>query len=138
MAVNDQIRALNAKAAESVDPNDAMKFAQAALNVAHTAQTVAHTAQTLEKGPDLQYLLQALYNSVINCGLQSFWDGGWTVWIGDDMNGKEEATFDNDRIWDIATWLRDRACKKFPESGFAKLMADLRAAYPLPSPHFHG
>ena len=30
-----------------------------------------------------QDILQALYDSEINCRIESFWDGGWTGWLGD-------------------------------------------------------
>ena len=34
-----------------------------------------------------QDILQALYDSEINCRIEIFWEGGWTAWLGDDMNG---------------------------------------------------
>lgn len=30
-----------------------------------------------------------LYGHEINCGMESFWDGDWSVWIGDFMNGRK-------------------------------------------------
>jgi len=36
---------------------------------------------------DLRLVMKALYASEINCGVQSFWDGEWQAWIGDEMNG---------------------------------------------------
>ena len=40
-----------------------------------------------EPPPPLSDVLAALYASEINCGLESFWDGGFRVWIGDPLNG---------------------------------------------------
>ena len=34
-----------------------------------------------------QNILQALYDSEINCRIESFWDGGWIGWLGDEQNG---------------------------------------------------
>jgi hypothetical protein len=31
--------------------------------------------------------LQAIYDSEINVRIESFWDGGWRVAVGDEMNG---------------------------------------------------
>jgi len=41
---------------------------------------------------DLSQILRALYAHEINVGMQSFWDGGWDVWFGDDMNGPAQPT----------------------------------------------
>jgi hypothetical protein len=36
-----------------------------------------------------------LYTREINCGCETFWDGGIKVWIGDTMNGHDsEMPFD--------------------------------------------
>lgn len=61
----------------------------------------------------LREILDELYRHEINCGIQSFWDGGWTVWLGDEQNGrKEEATID--AVDDIGKWLLDTAKKHYP------------------------
>ena len=59
-----------------------------------------------------------LYGSEINCGVQSFWDGGWTAWLGDDMNGRvaEESGLSFD---EIATWLDEKARMHYPKSTYA-------------------
>ena len=60
-------------------------------------------------------ILQTLYANEINVGMQSFYDGGWTVWIGDEMNGRRvEQTFDNDEINDILAWLLKHASALYP------------------------
>jgi hypothetical protein len=33
-------------------------------------------------------VLAWLYANEINCGLESFWDRGWTVYLGDEINGQ--------------------------------------------------
>ena len=63
----------------------------------------------------LEAVLDALYRHEINVGLQSFWDGGWEVWIGDDMNGhRAECNFTGDEIDEIVPWLIDCADKMYP------------------------
>lgn len=70
---------------------------------------------------DLVLRMAALYNSEINCGVSSFWDGGFDVWIGDDMNGKKaETNFDAGDLSKAADWLHDEAMRLFPESDYAK------------------
>ena len=44
--MKDQIKTLAKKSEEAKDPNDAMKFAQAALNLAHTASVQRETEDT--------------------------------------------------------------------------------------------
>jgi hypothetical protein len=36
---------------------------------------------------ELGCVIQALYDSEINCSITTFWDGGFTVRLGDEMNG---------------------------------------------------
>ena len=36
---------------------------------------------------DLTTVLMDLYRSEINCSISSFWDNGFLVQLGDDMNG---------------------------------------------------
>ncbi len=65
--------------------------------------------------------LCALYRSEINCGLSSFWDGGWDVWIGDDMNGYAARQQFLDEDFDqIAPWLLAEAKRIYPESDLAR------------------
>lgn len=60
----------------------------------------------------LSQTLQHLYSLEINCGLSSFWDGGWTVWIGDEMNGRHaEALFNREDFDKIDGWLRTEAAR---------------------------
>lgn len=69
--------------------------------------------------PTLTAVMRALYANEINVAISSFWDGGWDVKLGDEMNGfKAESNFDN--LDDAASWLIDEAKKAFPRSDFAK------------------
>ena len=57
-----------------------------------------------------------LYRNEINCGMSSFWDAGWHVWIGDHMNG-HDATEDflDEHCDQIAPWLLSEAKRLYPE-----------------------
>lgn len=51
-------------------------------------------------------VMRDLYASEINCGIESFWDGGFTAWIGDDSNGiKAERGFDAQELDLVGPWL---------------------------------
>lgn len=64
----------------------------------------------------LQDVIHGLYVNEINVGLQSFWDGGWDVWIGDEMNGHlAEEHFDPSAFDEIADWLRTTAEARYPK-----------------------
>jgi hypothetical protein len=53
--------------------------------------------------------------------IASFWDAGWTVRLGDEMNGtKAEATFRPEELDRAASWLAARACEHYPDSQFAR------------------
>jgi hypothetical protein len=62
----------------------------------------------MQRDQGLVATLRHLYSLEINCGLSSFWDGGWTAWIGDELNGYR-ATADLDRVEEVAAWLRAEA-----------------------------
>lgn len=71
--------------------------------------------------PCLISVIQALYKSEINCSISSFWDAGWNVRLGDEMNGwGAEADFANDKLDDAAEWLIREAKRAWPKSEFAK------------------
>jgi len=36
---------------------------------------------------NLGKVIDALYDSEINCSVSTFWDGGFTMKLGDEMNG---------------------------------------------------
>lgn len=69
-------------------------------------------------------VMKALYASEINCGIESFWDGGFTAWIGDDMNGrKEEGYFGGIELDKAGDWFHEAAIRAFPDSEYAKQAA---------------
>lgn len=68
---------------------------------------------------DLRIVMTALYASEINCGIQSFWDGAWQAWIGDEMNGIKAEDF-NIPFDDLGEWLHDSALQAYPTSDYAK------------------
>lgn len=61
---------------------------------------------------------QRLYDSEINFSVSCFWDGGFEVKLGDEMNGfiaKAELY-----SWpDVLEWLDQTARKEYPESLYA-------------------
>lgn len=70
---------------------------------------------------DLIDILQRLYQSEINAGLSSFWDGGFTVFLGDKMNGcKAEKVFESRNLKQASEWLHTNALKYYPDSEYAK------------------
>jgi len=64
-------------------------------------------------------ILQDLYDSEINVSVETLWDCGFTVRIGDHLNGfRAERRFED---WGSAeTWLRATAISLYPESQFAE------------------
>ena len=71
----------------------------------------------------LDTVMRDLYNSEINCSVSCFWDGGWTVKIGDFINGfQAEATIDNSDFWGLeaARWLDTKARQLYPGSDYVK------------------
>ena len=75
---------------------------------------------------NLEEILQALYDSEINVEISWLWDGGIDlklggvkVKLGDELNGyKAEGKVST--VAEAAVWLRDEACKHYPDSGFAR------------------
>lgn len=72
-------------------------------------------------GPDALAVMSLLYASEINCGIESFWDGGFTAFLGDDMNGRDaEEVFYPQELGGLAEWFIDTACGLYPDSAFAR------------------
>lgn len=70
---------------------------------------------------NLVTVMQKLYDSEINCGIKSFWDNGFDVFLGDEMNGiHEEINFDSDKLNEAGIWLHNKACEFYPDSEYAK------------------
>jgi hypothetical protein len=78
---------------------------------------------------DLESVLQQHHDSEINAGVQTFFDAGMRVWIGDEMNGIQAETVINltaaARLkWpeglSAASWLHETAQHLYPDSKYAK------------------
>ena len=78
---------------------------------------------------DLERVLQALHDSEINAGVQTFFDAGMRVWIGDEVNGIQAETVftrmgSTERMWPegltAASWLYETALRLYPYSKYAK------------------
>ena len=73
----------------------------------------------MDKPMNLEEILQDLYDSEINVVISWLWDGGIDVQLGDELNGcKAEGKVST--FAEAAAWLRDEACKYYPDSGFAR------------------
>ena len=58
-----------------------------------------------------------LYARVINCGCETFWDGGIKVWIADMMNGHHSETmFSRGNMGKAGQWLVDEAARLSPKA----------------------
>ena len=67
---------------------------------------------------DVEAILDDLYASEINASISWLWDGGIDVKLGDELGGfKAEANVRTMR--EAAVWLRDEACRQYPDSTFA-------------------
>ena len=65
------------------------------------------------RSKDMKTVLETLYRFEINCGMESFWDGGWDVWLGDSLNGMSKV---NVQSLDIAIeWLVDEVERIYPK-----------------------
>jgi hypothetical protein len=59
--------------------------------------------------------IATLYVREINCGVETFWDGGIKVWIGDSMNGHHaETMFSRENMGQAGRWLVDETARLFP------------------------
>jgi hypothetical protein len=67
----------------------------------------------------LDAVVQALHDSKINAGVQTFYQHQWTVWLGDSFNGYKESGYASSTA-EAATWLDAKAREFYPESDYAK------------------
>ena len=65
-------------------------------------------------------ILQTLYDSEINCRIESFWNGGWTGWLGDEMNGFTLGHARGQTLAECVAELANQACSVYPESAFVE------------------
>lgn len=82
--------------------------------------------------------IQALYGSEINCGVQTFFDRGFDVWIGDSLNGERAMeSFAIEQEWAAAEWLDAAARRLCPNSAYA-IQAARRCAHRFGVVHDEG
>jgi hypothetical protein len=97
----------------------------------------------MPKPPTLERVLQDLHDSEINAGIQTTFDRGMRVWIGDLCHGFLAAkTLDRNRSpapphWpaanDAAWWLHRTALFLYPDSKYAREHANKRGVNPMPT-----
>jgi len=69
---------------------------------------------------ELVAVMSSLYESEINCRISSFWDGGFTVEIGDEMNGFHASKlFYVAELYLAGRWLGETARTLYPQSVYA-------------------
>jgi hypothetical protein len=68
---------------------------------------------------ELGAIIDALYESEINCSVETFWDGGLTVKLGDDVNGFVAET-ECKTSFEAAQFLDRSAREHFPTSSYAQ------------------
>jgi len=66
-------------------------------------------------------VVSALYRSEINAGLQSVYDLGINVWLGNDqLEPVEIKNFSFDTLNDAGEWLHQVAIRHYPNSRYAR------------------
>ena len=64
---------------------------------------------------DLLTVLAGLYAHEINVGFQSFWDGGWDMWFGDNLNTRRVTEhFEPEALDEVVNWLKLMAEDLYP------------------------
>jgi hypothetical protein len=65
---------------------------------------------------DLDRAIAQLYARRINSGHQTSWDGGMTVWLGDELDGrKAETTLPPQSLRSAGPWLMEAARRLYPD-----------------------
>lgn len=60
--------------------------------------------------------IQYLYDEEINVRIASFWDGGWVIELGDEINGfSHSVRFDNEFLEDASEWLLKTTKELYPK-----------------------
>jgi hypothetical protein len=78
---------------------------------------------------NLERVMQQLHDSEINAGVETFYDAGMRVWLGDTINGIQAETSikPTGQQWpaDVtaASWLHAVALRLYPQSNYAKASA---------------
>lgn len=68
-------------------------------------------------------IIQKLYDSEINVSISSFWDAGFDVKLGDDMNGFVAET-QVKTFAEVEAWLDQEVRKRYPGSVYAQAVAN--------------
>lgn len=69
----------------------------------------------------LEDVLARMYASEINCRIACFWDAGWDVWLGDEVNGwVEKGWVEDGHEGEIAPTLHRMIVQHFPDSDYAQ------------------
>jgi hypothetical protein len=68
---------------------------------------------------DLEDVLKDAYASEINVRIASFWDEGWTVQIGDSLDGYKSGLLRAGTVSGLALVLAVEICIQYPGSVFA-------------------
>ncbi len=71
-------------------------------------------------GASLKEILLDLYDSEINISIVSFWDDGYTVKLGDELNGFRGEFNVNEDIIYLPEMIKVKAIELYPNSEFAK------------------
>ena len=65
----------------------------------------------------LDEAIAELYRREVNCGCETFWDAGITLWIGDQTNGRYSQTqLPRGRLGEAGDWLIKEAKRVKPEA----------------------
>lgn len=64
--------------------------------------------------------LKKIYDSEINVRVQSFWDGGWCVAVGDELNGLHWPKWDSCELKEVIPALQELIKEHYPNSTYAK------------------
>jgi len=71
------------------------------------------------RSPTLAWVMIAAYQSEINYSISCFWDGGWTLRLGDELNGFESSSV-YETVADLERDMPKEICRLYPKSKFAK------------------
>ena len=63
-------------------------------------------------------ILRDLYASEITYQISTFWDEGYTVMLGDPLNGWKSEAVELRSLDEVAAWLKDTAIRRYPHSEF--------------------
>jgi hypothetical protein len=65
------------------------------------------------------HVIQGLYESEINSGMEVDWDSGITAWIAEGRQRLSQRTFPPREFAEVGDWLDHEARRLFPDSRYA-------------------